>query len=117
MSLRERLEAARAERRRRAGLPPEPPAVSPMSQPIDLDADRSSDPATIDLTGVAPVVDLRPELAGRDRTPAFSGALEIGQSDRCPHCGGPGRLDMQDYVGRVDHYSCTDCGLLFQVAR
>ncbi len=66
MNLHERLEAAKAERRQRAGLPPEAPEVSPMDQPFGGEAD--DDEAAIDLTGYAPIVDLRPS-SGRARRP------------------------------------------------
>jgi hypothetical protein len=117
MNLHDRLEAAKAERRRRAGLPPEEPEVSPMHQPIPRphrdDADPDAD-YSIDLTEYAPVVDLRPD---RREAPSFTGALPVGEGERCPNCEGRGRLDMEDVVGGVDHYSCAECGLLYQVAR
>jgi hypothetical protein len=119
MTLRERLEAAKAERRQRAGLPPEAPEVSPMQRPIGsspTDEDARSDD-TIDLTGYAPVVDLRQELLHRDTGPSFSGALVVSEGNDCPNCGSVGQVDMEDVVGGVDHYSCTNCGLLYQVAR
>ncbi len=114
MNLHDRLEAAKAERRQRAGLPPEAPDVSPMDQPFIGTVDDNE--AGIDLTGYAPVVDLRPGLVERG-DPSFSGALAVGQGPDCPHCGGNGFLDMEDVVGGVDHFSCRDCGLLYQVAR
>lgn len=77
----------------------------------------AGDGLEIDLTGYAPVVDLRPELLSRDAAPSFAGALAVGEGDNCPNCATGGRLDMEDVVGGVDHYSCPNCGLLFQVAR
>jgi hypothetical protein len=126
MTLRDRLEQAKAERRQAAGLPAEPPPVSPMDQPVGSRApagDGTTDEATddkdyaIDLTGLAPVVDLRPDLRNAPAEPRFSGALAVGKGDRCPLCASAGALDMEDVVGGVDHYSCTNCGLLYQVAR
>jgi hypothetical protein len=117
MNLHERLEAAKAERRVRAGLPPEEPEVSPMHQPRRDDGDEADREAAIDLTGYAPIVDLRPEILRRDSEPSFTGALAVGEGSTCPNCGCEGRLDMEDVVGGVDHLSCTNCGLLFQVAR
>jgi hypothetical protein len=128
MTLRDRLEQAKAERRQAAGLPAEPPPVSPMDQPIGSreqtdeaagSAGSSTDDRdySIDLTGFAPVVDLRPDLRDPSNEPRFSGALAVGEGDRCPMCASPGALDMEDVVGGVDHYSCTNCGLLYQVAR
>jgi hypothetical protein len=118
MSLRDRLEAAKAERRQRAGLPAEAPEVSPMDLPIATrdHTDSDQDPS-IDLRGYAPVVDLRHEFRQRSSEPSFSSALQVGEGAQCPHCGGRGRVDMEDVVGGVDHYSCTACGLLYQVAR
>ena len=115
MNLHDRLEAAKAERRQRAGLPPEEPEVSPMQQPYSgRVADK--DAAAIDLTGYAPIVDLRPALVERgDRR--FAGALAVGEGPDCPNCGCDGFLDMEDMVGGVDHFSCSNCGLLYQVAR
>lgn len=114
MNLHERLEAAKAERRLRAGLPPEPPEVSPMHRRRD----ETEDPeAAIDLTGYAPIVDLRYELIARNSEPSFTEALVVGDGPACPNCGCDGRLDMEDVVGGVDHFSCTNCGLLYQVAR
>jgi hypothetical protein len=114
MNLQDRLEAAKAERRRRAGLPPEAPDVSPMDQPFRGVADDQE--GAIDLTDYAPVLDLRPGPAERG-DPSFSGALVVGAGPDCPNCGREGFLDMQDVVGGVDHFSCRDCGLLYQVAR
>jgi hypothetical protein len=127
VNLHERLEAAKAERRQRAGLPAEAPEVSPMHEPIGRSNEVGSRPGVIgtdvdedfaiDLTGYAPIVDLRPELAGRSGDPSFSAAIVVGEGDRCPTCGSESHLDMEDVVGGVDHFSCTNCGLLFQVAR
>ena len=117
MNLHERLEAAKAERRLRAGLPAEEPEVSPMHQPLRGDDADAEGEAAIDLTGYAPIVDLRPEIRLRDGEPSFTGALAVGEGPTCPNCGCEGRLDMEDVVGGVDHFSCTNCGLLFQVAR
>lgn len=114
MNLHERLEAAKAERRQRAGLPPEEPEVSPMDQPYRGPAEDKD--AAIDLTGYAPIVDLRPGLVGRGN-PRFAGALAVGEGPDCPNCGCDGFLDMEDVVGGVDHFSCSNCGLLYQVAR
>jgi len=120
MNLRDRLEAAKVERRLKAGLPPEAPEVSPMNQPPDRSGAPAADPESetdysIDLTQYAPVVDLRPPPS-RD-APSFTGALPVAEGESCPHCSGRGRVDMEDVVGGVDHYSCADCGLLYQVAR
>jgi hypothetical protein len=120
MNLRDRLEAAKVERRLKAGLPPEEPDVSPMDQPLGRPgapgADSGSDTDySIDLTEYAPVVDLRPPPS-RD-APSFTGALPVAEGERCPNCSGRGLVDMEDVVGGVDHYSCSDCGLLYQVAR
>lgn len=104
MTLQERLEAAKAARRRQAGLPPS-------------DGEASTDDASLDLRGLAPVVDLRPELVRRDGPPRFSEALAVGEGSACPTCGCEGRLDMEDLAGGVDHFFCTNCGLLYQVAR
>jgi hypothetical protein len=109
MNLLDRLEAAKAERRQRAGLPPESPDVSPMHRPYRADDDEIA----IDLTGYAPIVELRPEPA----EPSFAGALVVGEGPDCPNCGGDGFLDLEDIVGGVDHFSCSNCGLLYQVAR
>jgi hypothetical protein len=112
MNLRDRLEAAKAERRMRAGLPADEPDESPMHQPsVDRDVD-----ASVDLTGIAPVVDLRP-VPPIEPDPSFTSAFDVGVGDTCPSCGSSSRLDMEDVVGGVDHYSCTGCGLLYQVAR
>jgi hypothetical protein len=95
-----------------------------MDQPIgSRSRDDADDEAqgekdySIDLTGFAPVVDLRPDLRDKSNEPRFSGALAVGQGDSCPMCASRGELDMEDVVGGVDHYSCTNCGLLYQVAR
>ena len=85
-----------------------------MHEPI---GGRNDEDFSIDLTGYAPVVDLRPEPLARDGEPSFSAAIAVGHGDRCPTCGGAGNLDMEDMVGGVDHFSCTSCGLLFQTAR
>lgn len=114
MNLHDRLEAAKAERRQRAGLPPEAPDISPMHQPHRDSADDKE--AAIDLTGYAPVVDLRPPPAERG-DPSFAVALAVGEGPDCPNCGCDGFLDMEDVVGGVDHFSCSNCGLLYQVAR
>jgi hypothetical protein len=72
---------------------------------------------SVDLTGYAPVVDLRPEFPVREGDPSFTGALVVGDGPDCPNCGCDGRRDMEDVVGGVDLFSCTNCGLLYQVAR
>jgi hypothetical protein len=105
MTLQERLAAAAEARRRAAGLPPE----------ADTEGNSAGEPtATVDLTSpLAPVIDLRPAEERR-----FSKALTVAwRSDVCPTCGGQPRLDMEDIVGGVDHYSCLACGQLFQVPR
>lgn len=127
MNLHDRLEAAKAERRQRAGLPAEAPEVSPMHEPIGGRKVAGSQPGVIgvdtdedfaiDLTGYAPIVDLRPELRGRDGEPSFSSAIVVGEGDHCPSCGSQSHLDMEDVVGGVAHFSCPKCGLLFQAAR
>jgi hypothetical protein len=104
MTLQERLAAAAEARRRAAGLPPEADTEGSLA---------GEPPATVDLTSLAPVIDLRPTEERR-----FSKALTVAwRSDVCPTCGGRPRLDMEDIVGGVDHYSCLDCGQLFQVPR
>ncbi len=126
MTLRERLDAAREERRRAAGLPPTPPAepatmttddvVAKGDFGVDLDS-------VVDLRTPAPVIDLRPlpperpESTPPPSNPSFTAALAVSTRTTCPQCGGPGQRDMQDVVGGVDHYSCTFCGHLWQVAR
>jgi hypothetical protein len=114
MTLQERLEAAKAERRRQAGLPADEPEVSPMRQPYQP---KPADDPALDLRGLAPVVDLRPGVEFRAGPPRFSEALAVGHGSACPNCGFEGRLDLEDIAGGVDHFSCTDCGLLYQVAR
>lgn len=100
MNLKERLEAAEADRRREAGLP---------LLPVDDDTDPAP---TIDLRSDAPIIDIRP--AER----RWADGLPVAESHRqCPQCGGPTLMDMEDAVGGVDHLHCLDCGLLFQVAR
>jgi hypothetical protein len=117
VTLQERLEAAKAERRRRAGLPPEEPEVSPMHQPIRRSGSATDDGA-LDLTGLAPVVDLRLPPASHSDGPRFNRAMVVGDSGTaCPNCGCEGHLDLEDVVGGVDHYTCTNCTLLYQVAR
>jgi hypothetical protein len=118
MTLQERLEAAKAERRRRAGLPAEAPEVSPMHQPIGSSSSSDlTESSSLDLTGSAPVVDLRPEVPPPATSPSFNGAMTVADGPLCPNCGCEGRIDMQDVVGGVDHLTCTNCALLYQVAR
>jgi len=107
MTLGERLAAAREQRRLAAGLPPT----------IDLTSTGEvarDDEVVIDLRRPAweppPVLDPPP--------PRFSDAIGVADSaDACPDCGAELRLDLQDVVGGVDHYTCTGCGRLLQVAR
>jgi hypothetical protein len=103
VTLQERLDAAHQQRRLAAGLPVEDLLASPPDP----------DPV-LDLRPVAPVIDLRPVPTA----PNFSSAITVvDDPGRCPTCSGSTRLDMQDVVGGVDHYSCELCGHLFQVAR
>lgn len=130
MGLRERLEAAEAERRRAAGLPVwnradnEPGAAKPNAAP----AARPSRPGSsavpvVDLRKPAPVIDLRTRAPARDQLSPTSAPRATRAADpaadtvSCPSCGDPGRLDMQDIVGHLDHYSCLGCGSLFQLQR
>jgi hypothetical protein len=114
MTLQERLEAAKAARRQQAGLPADEPEVSPMRQPYEP---KPADDPALDLRGIAPVVDLRPGVEIRSGAPRFSEALAVALDSACPNCECEGRLDMEDLAGGVDHFSCTNCGLLYQVAR
>jgi hypothetical protein len=128
MTLAERLAAAREQRRLAAGLPPstDPPGTDPPG----------IDPPGIDLTGPGEetrdedvVIDLRefrrtppapsdPPPASGPLAPGFSFAARVAASaDGCPSCDSSLRLDMEDVVGGVNHYTCTGCGLLVQVAR
>jgi hypothetical protein len=112
MTLRERLEAAKADRRRAAGLPVDDPAPEAPKPWVPLE------PA-LDLTGTLPVVDLTTgmpvdkDAIGRSLTEA----LAVSESDRCPACNSVGRLDLQDIAGGVDHYTCPNCTLLYQTVR
>lgn len=86
-----------------------------MHQPIRRDA---TDDGSLDLTGLAPVVDLRIPPAAMAREPRFNDAMAVAANgSRCPNCGCAGHLDLEDVVGGVDHYTCTNCTLLYQAAR
>lgn len=115
MTLQDRLAAAKAERRRAAGLPEED-LPSDIVAPELPRYERHVVPE-IDLTGVRPVVDLRTAPAPDEGHRSLTGALSVSQSSACPACSTEGRLDMQDIAGGVDHYTCPNCNLLFQVAR
>lgn len=120
MTLRERLEAAKAERRRAAGLPVDDhPSGATPREPTSGPGAGGGLP-TVDLTGTAPVLDLRTgREVGEGIQPARSltESLAVSDSPSCPTCGDEGQLDMQDVAGGVDHYSCRTCDTLFQVLR
>jgi hypothetical protein len=116
MTLRERLEAAKADRRRAAGLPvddaadPSATADVPWYGPEPL--------PRLDLRGLQPVVDLRGTPGHADPVhSSLTEALSVSDSSACPACNTEGRLDLQDIAGGVDHYTCPNCMLLFQVVR
>lgn len=107
MTLGERLAAAREQRRLAAGLPPSIDLTGPTEVTRD-------DDVVIDLRGL----DRTPPAPSGPPEPSFSIAVRVAESaDGCPSCGAALRLDMEDVVGGVDHYTCTGCGLLLQVAR
>jgi hypothetical protein len=137
VNLRDRLAAAHEERRRAAGLPPvdDTPRSSPAGHQGPGPGDRATYGIDLDhlvdlrhpAPGSAPVIDLRPVAPAGDaraaappvgtQGPSFSAALAVSTETTCPRCGAEGTCNMEDVVGGVDHYSCTYCGHLYQVAR
>jgi hypothetical protein len=129
MSLSQRLKEAERERRRSAGLPPEPP-VRPEPPEADVDA---AEPV-VDVTGPsADVIDLTRRAGGPagaggiaydpvrngDASSAFGEAAPVA-TDRmsnhpCPRCGGPTQVDLIDQVHQTVSLSCLSCFHMFRV--
>jgi predicted RNA-binding Zn-ribbon protein involved in translation (DUF1610 family) len=136
VNLHDRLAAAKAERRRAAGLPPVadddrtaplPPAGAggegtsydvDLSPVVDLRS-PTEQAKVIEFRALVPAGESRPTPAGGadEHGPSFSAALEVSAETTCPRCGTEGRRNMEDVVGGVDHFSCPACGNLYQVAR
>ena len=91
-------------------------AVRPQPEPFpsfpeeDAGTSEADDPpeATVEVapTGVHRVAE-QPEGTGP--------AAGEGPTRRCPSCGYDARVDMVDLVGNTTHFSCTNCGTLWQV--
>ena len=121
MSLSERLQRARTQQLIEAGLLPSERALKPVDD--DLPASEGNAPTEAPATDgglfepikleVPPVglhlVAEAPDLRQyRDATP---------ESQRCPNCNGAARLDMVDLVGHTMHYTCENCGAMWQTRR
>jgi hypothetical protein len=135
MSLSQRLKEAEQERRRSAGLPPEPPI------PTDVE-DGATEPAeaVVDVSGpTADVIDLTQRTATSAIPLGPSGAAGIAydpvrhgdassafgdpapvDTDRmsthpCPRCGGRTQVDLIDQVHQTVSLSCLSCFHMFRV--
>jgi hypothetical protein len=103
VTLSERLEAARRARLEaveRLADPPRPEAVrrAPAPTPrVPFDAPPRVEVAAhrVHIVGDADPTDEAPR--------------------RCPTCNFEPRIDMVDLVGHTTHFSCTNCGTLWQV--
>ncbi len=105
MSLSERLqraEQARSGTETPSPAPPEPVAPSPPESEV---GPASALRPSSTLTHAAPVLravpDMRTEDAGTEET-------------QCPSCRNAGMLDLVDLVGRVQHFSCPRCLIMWR---
>ena len=105
MTLSERLEAAR-----RARLE----AVERLSDPSRPEADRRepAPAATRVRFDEPPRVEVS---AHRVHVVGDADTADDEAPRRCPTCHFEPRIDMVDLVGHTTHFSCTNCGTLWQV--
>ena len=136
MSLSQRLKEAEQERRRSAGLPPEPPATpaSTSSEPVVdvtgptadvIDLTRRSAASAIPLGSTTPAEP--PGAAGIAYDPVRHGDASRGfgeaeplTTDRlsnypCPRCGSRTQGDLVDQVHQTVSLSCLSCFHMFRV--
>ncbi len=106
MTLSERLEAARRARLEAVGRLTNPPprrreANSEAQAAGDTPEKREAPQTSVEVppTNIHLVPD-RPVL---------------NETGRCPSCGFEARIDIVDLVGHTTHFSCTNCGTLWQV--
>jgi hypothetical protein len=124
MTLSQRLKEAEHERRRSAGLPPEPPAKSVDSSDLVVDVTEADTTGTvIDLTqrsapGGAAGIAYDPVRNG-DASSAFGDPLPLvldrESSYACPRCGGRTQVDLVDQVHQTVSLSCLSCFHMFRV--
>jgi len=136
MSLSQRLKEAEQQRRRAAGLPPEPPTrpepeavvdvSSPTADVIDLTARNRLSPRPPAVAPPAPPpndtssagISYDPVRSG-DASSAFGDTTPVVvdrlSSYLCPRCGGRTQVDLVDQVHRTVSLSCLSCFHMFRV--
>jgi hypothetical protein len=119
-TLRDRLDQARADRRRAAGLPPTSPAkpLEPLGATFGHLPPGRAEPATPvgqDLQTIDGEVDAVVDglVESDDQTGPDHDDDVFPTECACPNCAGPTRIDMLDLVLGVEHLTCIDCGLIF----
>jgi hypothetical protein len=102
MTLSDRLEAARRARLDAVGrlatdtVSARPaPTPSPKEETLDLREKVEVAPTGLHAVNDRPVLD--------------------GTAARCPTCRYDARIDLVDLIGHTTHFSCTNCGTLWQV--
>ncbi|HVN52138.1 MAG TPA: hypothetical protein VMT43_11920 [Acidimicrobiales bacterium] len=140
MSLSQRLKEAEQQRRRAAGLPPEPPAPTEDEAVVDLSAPSADVIDLTERTGLpqrapgrssatrpagstangspTPGISYDPVRHG-DATSAFGDSSPVAvdrlSSYACPRCGGPTQIDLIDQVHQTVSLSCLSCFHMFRV--
>ena len=123
MSLSQRLKEAEHERRRSAGLPPEPPAkVDPSAPIVDVTASDTTG-NVIDLTersaAAATSGIVYDPVRNGDASSAFGDpepvVLDRLSSYPCPRCGGRTQVDLVDQVHQTVSLSCLSCFHMFRI--
>jgi len=136
MSLSQRLKEAERERRRSAGLPPEPPSPSESTEPlvdvsgpgadvIDLTERTSSN--AVPLLSATPASDDPQGASGIAYDPVRHGDASSAFGDTapvvvdrlsnyaCPRCGGRTQVDLIDQVHQTISLSCLSCFHMFRI--
>ena len=112
MSLSERLQRARRDRLRAAGMLDEGEADA-ATAPARTPEQSGPEPPSPIVIEVLPRTGPHPVVAPRPRPTPATGATPDA---RCPNCNHDAKVDMVDLVGHRTHMSCPNCFAMWQVA-